>query len=61
MLLAIYKSEIKKTLSSRDEEVIHGNIMMIKILLTYAKEEVNFILILDIHRINIGTMFICHW
>lgn len=39
-MLGIYNSEIKKTINSRDEEVIHGNVLMIKILLTYAKEEV---------------------
>ena len=39
-MLAIYINEIRKSMTQRDEEVIHGNIMMIKILLTYAKEEV---------------------
>jgi FKBP12-rapamycin complex-associated protein len=40
VLLGLYNSEIKRTLASKEEEVIHGNILMIKILLTYSKEEV---------------------
>ena len=40
-LVKIYTDEIDSKRGSRDEEIIHGNIMMIKILLTYSKIDVN--------------------
>lgn len=41
-LVKIYTDEIESKRAPKDEslEVIHGNIMMIKILLTYSKTDV---------------------
>ncbi|CAK84444.1 unnamed protein product (macronuclear) [Paramecium tetraurelia] len=39
-LVKIYTDEIESRKKSKEEEYIHGNIMMIKILLTYAKQDV---------------------
>ena len=40
ILLTIYKSEIKKNMQNKDEEFVHGNLLMLKILLQYSHDEV---------------------
>jgi hypothetical protein len=33
ILLTIYRNEIKKSLSMKEEEVVHGNLVMLRMLL----------------------------
>ena len=35
-----FYAEIKKTLNNKDDEVIHGNILAIKVLLTYSQQDI---------------------